>query len=97
MDAVVTGRDVTQAAKVLKKFTGENKDQPAVKGGVLGNAPLVKEDIDNLASLPGREVLIAQLVGTLAAPMSRLAGVMQQKVATLVYVLRAVEEKKKSA
>ena len=36
----------------------------------------------------------AQLVGTVAAPLSQLVGVLQQKVASVLYVLKAVQEKK---
>jgi ribosomal protein L10 len=37
------------------------------------------------------------LVGTIAAPMSNLVGVMSQKLSSLVYVLNAVKEKKEGA
>jgi len=40
-------------------------------------------------------VLYAQLAGTIAAPMTQLVGVMNQKVLSLLYVLKAVEDKKK--
>ena len=44
--------------------------------------------------MPSRETLLAMLVGTIAAPLSGLVGVMQQKVASVLYVLKAVQEKK---
>lgn len=91
--AIVTGPDVVQAAKVLKKFSGTT-GIPAVKAGMMGNMYLTPAQIDALAELPPREVLLGMFVGTVAAPLSRLVGVMKQKVSTVVYVLKAIEEKK---
>jgi large subunit ribosomal protein L10 len=91
--AIVTGTDVVQAAKTLKKFAGVS-GMPTVKGGVMGNMILTPAQIDALAELPPREVLLSQVVGTIAAPLSRLVGVLKQKVSTIVYVLKAIEDKK---
>jgi large subunit ribosomal protein L10 len=92
--AMVTGGDVVQTAKALQQYAAETSGRPAVRGGVLGRAVLSASDVSALAALPAREVLLAQMVGTVAAPLSRLVGVMQQKLSSLVYVLKAVEEKK---
>jgi large subunit ribosomal protein L10 len=67
---------------------------PTVKVGVMGNLVLTAAQVDALAELPPREVLLGQVVGTIAAPLSRLVGVMKQKVSTIVYVLKAIEDKK---
>ncbi len=95
--AVVTGTgDVTETAKVLKNFMGAHQSA-SVKGGCLNNRVLTAADIEVLASLPAREVLLSQVVGTVAAPMTQMVGVMAAKVRSLLYVLRAVEEKKNNA
>lgn len=93
--ALITGTDVVQTAKVLKRF-GSANGIPAAKAGMMGNMYLTPAQIDALAELPPREVLLGQFVGTVAAPLSRLVGVMKQKVSTLVYVLKAIEEKKQN-
>lgn len=90
---IVGGGDVVGTSKTLKAFIKEF-DKPVIKMGALDGRMLSATDISDLASLPGREQLLATLVGTLAAPMTQLVGVMQQKVASLVYVLNAVREKK---
>ena len=41
--------------------------------------------------------MLGKLVGTIAAPMSQTVGVLSQKLMTLLYVLKAVEEKKSNA
>ena len=85
--------DVVIAAKILKDFIKEN-ELPVIKVGTMQGVILSRADIEQLASLPSRETLLAQFVGVLAAPMTQLVGVLQQKVASLVYVLKAAQEKK---
>ena len=95
--AMVYGKgDVVQAAKVLRDFIKETK-KPVIKMGTLEGVILSQADIEALASLPGREQLLAQVVGTVAAPLTQLVGVLNQKVASLVYVLKAIQEKKAAA
>ena len=95
--AVIFGAgDVVEVAKILKKFSGD-KNKPAVKGGMLEGAVLSAKDVIALAGLPGKKELQAKLVGTLAAPMTQLVGVMNQKVCSLLYVLNAVAGKKEQA
>ena len=91
--AMVVGSDVTQAAKILAKFRKET-NLLSVKAGVMEGQYISAAVVAELAMLPSREELLASLVGTLAAPMSRLVGVMRQKVASVVYVLKAIEAKK---
>jgi len=91
--AIVTGTDVVQAAKTIKQFTTAN-GLLIVKAGVMGNVILTSSQIDAIAELPPREVLLSQLVGTVAAPLTRLVGVLKQKVSSIVYVLKAIEDKK---
>ncbi len=88
--------DVVEVAKVIRKFTAANK-KPVVKGGFVEGKAVSAEDVAELAKLPSKDVLRAMLLGTLLAPCSQLVGVMNQKVASLVYVLNAVKEKKEQA
>jgi large subunit ribosomal protein L10 len=95
--AMVTGgADVTAVAKALKTFIKEQK-LLTLKGGCLNTQALTEQDIDAMANMPPREVLLGQLVGTVQAPMTQLVGVMHAKVSSLLYVLTAIEEKKKKA
>ena len=92
--AMVFGKgDVVQTAKVLKEFI-KQAEVPVIKIGSLQGAILSAADVERLAGLPAREVLLAMAVGTIAAPMTSLVGVLQQKVASLLYVLKAAQEKK---
>jgi large subunit ribosomal protein L10 len=92
--AMVYGKgDVVSVAKVLKDFIKEN-DKPKIKAGAMQGTLLTAQDVQSLAALPSRETLLSMVVGTIAAPMSGLVGVLNQKVASLLYVLQAVKEKK---
>lgn len=91
--AIFGDGDATEIAKTLKGFIKET-ERPAVKGGYFEAQALTREDVEAMANLPSREVLLGQLVGTIAAPMTQLVGVMNQKVASLLYVLKAVADKK---
>ena len=94
--AVVYGNgDAAETAKILQKFIKEN-DRPHVKVGALDGVVLTAEEVGELAKLPGRTQLLGMLVGTVAAPMTQLVGVFQQKVASLLYVLKAVQEKREN-
>jgi len=92
--AMITGAgDVLRVAKVLKTFSQE-AELPKVKGGRLGERALSAGDVAEIALIPSREVMLGRLVGTVAAPVSQLAGVLKQKVLSLLYVLKAVEDQK---
>jgi large subunit ribosomal protein L10 len=95
--AIVTGKgDATEVAKSLVKFVKAH-EKAAIKGACLDGKALGIADVDALTKLPPREVMLGLFVGTLAAPMTQLVGVFNQKVLSLLYVLKAVEEKKSKA
>ena len=85
--------DVVEASKILRTFARETK-LPVIKLGTLEGKVLSGDDVNELAQLPSRDVLLAQVVGTIAAPMTQVVGVMQQKVTSLLYVLQAAADKK---
>jgi len=89
--------DVAAAAKALKEFAKANGKIPVVKLGYLDGGVLQAADVETLATLPSKKVMQGMLVGTIAAPMSNLVGVLDQKLASLVYVLKAVADKKSAA
>jgi large subunit ribosomal protein L10 len=96
--AMITGEaDITRVAKLLKAFTVENNSLPVVRGGMLGTRLLSAEDLAAMADIPPREVLLARFVGAVAAPLSQLVGVMNQKMLSLLYVMKAIEKKKSGA
>jgi large subunit ribosomal protein L10 len=85
--------DVVEVAKVIRKFSAANQ-KPVVKGGFVEGKAVSAQDVAALAKLPPKDVMRAILLGTLQAPCTQLVGVLNQKVASLVYVLSAVKDKR---
>ena len=87
--AVVTGdKDVAPVAKVLKTFAAEFKIA-AVKIGVVDKSVLSTAEVELLADLPSREVLLAQFLGVLSAPATKLARILNEPAASLARLLNA--------
>ena len=95
---VVIGReDAVAAAKVLTDFAKEFDNKPAVKLGVVERQEVAAERVKELAELPPREVLLAQLAGGLQAPMARLAGGASNLIAGLARAVDALRAQRESA
>jgi large subunit ribosomal protein L10 len=94
---MVIGQDPVAAAKVLTDFAREFDNKPAVKLGVVENKEVGPDQVKQLAELPPREVLLAQIAGGLQAPMTRLAGGMQSLVAGLARAVDALRQQRESA
>lgn len=90
------GDDMVGAAKALAEF-GKTHPQLAVRGGLLEASFIDAEGVKALASLPPRDVLIAQVVGTMAAPMTGLVTVLQGTVSGFVRALNQVAQQKAAA
>jgi large subunit ribosomal protein L10 len=67
--------DAVAAAKVVADFAKTN-DKLVIRGGVYGGKLLDQNSVKQLASIPSKEVLLAQLCGLLMSPMSRTAVVL---------------------
>jgi large subunit ribosomal protein L10 len=67
--------DAVAAAKVLSDFAKGN-DKLIVKGGAYAGKSLNAEGVKSLASIPSKEVLLAQLLGLMQSPISRIARVL---------------------
>src|SRR3954452_5015226 len=95
--AVVTGeKDVAPVAKVLKTFAAEFKIA-ALKIGVVDKSVLSTQDLEALAELPSRDVLLAQLLGLLLSPATKLVRLLNEPGAALARLLNAKKEKMPAA
>ncbi|HBR80266.1 MAG: 50S ribosomal protein L10 [Candidatus Uhrbacteria bacterium GW2011_GWE2_45_35] len=85
--------DEVSAAKLL---SGLAKEREFVKilGGVLEGNMVAADEVAKLAALPSKTQLLAQLVGSLNAPVSGFVNVLSGNLRGLVTVLKAVQEKK---
>lgn len=68
-----------------------------IKGGFLGGAVLNAAQVRTVADLPPREVLLAQVMGTINAPASRVTGVIASGIRQVLYALQAYVDKLEKA
>lgn len=80
--------DAITPAKVLKKYADSN-DKVTVKGGVVGNRVLSAQDVEGMASLPSREVILATLIGAIQGPAQALFGTITAPLREIAQVLNA--------
>jgi len=93
---VLAGDDPVTAAKVLADFIKEH-ERPAIKIGVVDGKTMTPAEITHLASLPPRDVLLAQLAGALQAPLAQFAGVMNGLLYQFIGVLEALRAQRGAA
>ncbi len=95
---VLSYGDVASVAKAIRDFSKEKGNEALiVKGAILEGKILSKEQVFALADLPSREVLIAQVVGTIAAPLRGLVTVLSGPSRGLVTCLSQIKDKKEAA
>jgi len=95
---LVIGRDdAVAAAKVLTDFMREFGDRPAVKAAVVERRSIDAAQVRQLADMPPREVLLAQLAGGLQAPMARLAGGMSQLMSGFARAVDQLRQQREGA
>ncbi len=93
---MTASKDPVAAAKLVSKFA---KDYEALKitVGCMDGALMDESQIQALAKLPGREELLATLVGTMQAPIAKFVQTLNEVPSRFVRTLAAVEESKKAA
>jgi len=91
---VFAAQETPNVAKILQDFAKEHEALKLIVG-CLDKKILQKNDVLRIASLPSREVLLAQLAGTMNAPISNLASVLNLLIVRLLWTLKQIEEQKK--
>jgi large subunit ribosomal protein L10 len=86
--------DPVAAAKVLSRFNKENTNPFTLKAGVLTGKTINVADIQALADLPSREVLIAKMLGSMQAPASNFVRVLSAVPGGFVRALDAIRAQK---
>lgn len=92
---VIAYGDVAAVAKAIRDFSKERGNEAlVVKGAILEGQVLSKDQVFALADLPSRDQLIAQVVGTIAAPLRGLVTVLSGPQRGLVTALSQIKDKK---
>ncbi len=76
----LTDGDETAPARILGKFAETAKDKFNLKAGFIGEEIYDEQGVNALSKIPSRETLLAQLLGSLQAPMQNLAATLQALV-----------------
>ena len=81
-------QDAAKAAKAINDYNKGPK-KLVIRGGMLGKSTLAANALDQVASLPTREQVLAQIVGGVSAPVSGVVGVINAAISNVLYVLQA--------
>ena len=87
------GQDPVGCAKVLAGFAKAN-DKFVIRGGAMPNAMISAGDVKALAAMPSRDELIAQLMGTMQAPVAKLVRTMNEVPGRFARTLAALRDHK---
>jgi len=94
--AVAISNDPVAVAKILSDFAKDN-DLLKIKAAAMSGKLMTADQVQALAKLPGREQLIAMLMGTMQAPIQKFVQTLNEVPAKFVRALAAVRDAKEKA
>lgn len=86
--------DPVAPARILRDFIEKNQDKPALKLAYIEGQTYPGKDLKKVAALPTKKDIMASIVGSLAAPMQGIVGVLGALQRDIVYLVDAIEKKK---
>lgn len=95
LTAIAFSADPVAPAKILTEFSKKNKELQ-IKAGIVEGQVVAADKIKDLADLPSREVLLAQVLAGMQAPISGLVNVLQGPIRKMVYALEEVRKLKEA-
>ena len=87
--------DPVEAAKVLKQFS-KDYDSFVVKGGLMESEPLTIDQINILASIENRDVLLAKIAGGFNSPLTKMALGLKGVLSKSGYAFKALLDMKEA-
>jgi large subunit ribosomal protein L10 len=94
--AFTAGKDPAALAKLLTEFAKANEKFRITAGSMQGKL-MSKAEMEALAKLPSREILLAMLMGTMLAPVQKFVQTLNEVPAKFVRTLAAVRDQKQAA
>ena len=91
-----TSEDPAVLAKALVEFAKEN-NKLIIKGGILSGEVLTPEQVEQIASLPSREILLGIVLGAMNAVPTNLVRALNALASNFVYALAAIRDQKEEA
>ncbi|NUS42576.1 MAG: 50S ribosomal protein L10 [Mycobacteriaceae bacterium] len=92
--AFIKGEPVN-AAKALKTFAKDNKAL-VIKGGYMDGKPLSVSEVEKIADLDSREVLLAKLAGAMKGNLAKAAGLFNAPASQVARLAAALQDKKQA-
>ncbi|GAA4659278.1 50S ribosomal protein L10 [Gordonia humi] len=93
--AFVTG-ELPEAAKAMKTFAKDNKNL-VIKGGYMDGRALSVSEVERIADLESREVLLAKLAGAMKGNLAKAAGLFNQPASQVARLAAALQEKQEAS
>lgn len=81
--------DISKAAKILADYIRTSKSILNIRGGFLEDRVLSAKELETLARLPSREVLISRVIGGMQSPIYGLVNVLAGPIRNMMGVLQA--------
>ena len=94
--AFAISADPVAAAKVLNDFAKGN-EHFVIKGGAMPNVVMGPKEVGSLANLPSRDELLAKLMGTMQAPVTKFVQTLNEVPSRFVRTLAAIRDKQEQA
>ena len=94
--AFAISADPVAAAKVLNDFAKGN-EHFVIKGGAMPNVVMGPKEVGSLANLPSRDELLAKLMGTMQAPVTKFVQTLNEVPSRFVRTLAAIRDKQQQA
>jgi large subunit ribosomal protein L10 len=82
----------SEGSKVIADFATSSK-KLIIKGGFYGGKVFDAKGVEKISKLPSKDVLIAQVIGTIVAPITQLVGTIESIYATPIRTIFAVADK----
>lgn len=94
---VLPGDDVAQTLKAIVDFIKTHEEKLGVRGAWVDGQVMDKKTVEQLAALPPRPVLLAQVVGTLEAPIADVIFTLERLIGDIAWIAEQASEKKPTA
>lgn len=92
--AIVFAQEEAPAvAKVLYNISKDNKNLELI-AGTLDSKIISKSQVEYLATLPSKDIMLAKVAGALQSPISAYVNILNQLILRFLWTLKKIEEKK---
>lgn len=91
---VLPGQEIIPAAKLLVDFAKADREKLNIRGGWIDGQLLDQQALEELASLPPKPQLAAQLIGAIELPLTELVMVLESTLGELAWILEEVSKKR---